>query len=621
MYHSLRSAAVLRRAAAAASAAGPTAARATASAPARRVLWSDARTYTTPPVIAEPHRLLQDVPRFTFLNPVMSTRMVRAYKRERNAAVAILKRHFRQPDIIQPGKPIDMQMSAVLQKLGFKAKVSWTYDFQTVESVLAFLEERSNAQLLYNLLSLASVVAGAAISWYYADQAKKREEQRYRDELKQDEERRRLEAQKQKWDALFDVSMTVPHADPLSPRLVGAIRCPDSRAVRDEILAILDADHAVHSSPFFNVIVGPSGSGKSVLVTGIFDEILEQVNRAHAADESGDDEDLRGRRVVLYTDFKDAFKVNSLEFVEERFFDFLDELQVRSERNGERIALFIDAADLMANVFDGDRLPAVMRHIHETGKFVDVFLVYNSHSAYSRAVAQPGMATQHRLITVPYIEDRSALLGYAQELRRQCAAAGLGDRWNVPEEAVVEIVGGQFDDYARIMRTIKGGHKTLREVLKELLSQSQERVEGALNMYTGKIDLTTGYYLSIAESIVARRPVSVPLHLQKQFMDLNYFFRTDTAYVPPTAAGDSSAAAAAILDERHRDGMIFYYPRDQTVFEHVLRNPQYKKHLANVRKVADRSPLISSEAAEDILAAKSATHQRGKRRSWWRFWS
>ncbi|KAJ3354187.1 hypothetical protein GGF32_002657 [Allomyces javanicus] len=586
----------------------------------RRSAWPVAplrrRMLTSAAPVDKPHQLIHDKPKFSLLRPFASARLVYAYKRERSAAVSILKRHFRQPGIIQPGKPIDMQMSIVLQKIGFTAKVTWEYNFETVESILAFLDERSTSQVVFNVTSVLGILAGAGITWYYSHEAKKREEAKLREEAEQEEARRAEHQRRRQWDSLLDVQwssapdrtagFTLPAPDQ---------RCRDRRPLKDEIRDILQghqvvgaaAEGAAFQASFFNVLVGPPGGGKSLVIQELFNEYVDDAITARQ----------EGKPVpasMYYLDFRDAFKVNNMdkEFIAERFFDFLDELQRRVLVDGERISLFIDSADHFAHVFDDARLGATMRHIHETGRFVDIFLVFNTFAKYFQLIGdQPGYATQHRLLTTAYVEDRHDLLEFVGRLRCACgtsACRGLhvdDERWNVPDEVVVDLLGGQLGDYAVVQRMLTAGNKTLRDVLADMLLDSQDRVERALGVYESSPTALHAYYLKAGEAIVHDRHLALPHHLRKEFMAANHFLPAD------------------------RRRMVFYYPRDRAVFEWIMHSPVYRAYLRGLRRRETELSLTSTDvnANEHIMdALLGATWHRahGRRTSgadgwWWRW--
>ncbi|KAI9215982.1 hypothetical protein BC828DRAFT_409933, partial [Blastocladiella britannica] len=156
-------------------------------------------------------------PTLSLLSPLLSWRRRSQYKRERAAAAGVLLRHFRQPDIVDATRHLHPDVVDAVSQLGYRRpwapqvvapdpSNAWVYDFRTVEGILAFLDQRSSAQFLYNGLSLASVVAGALITLYYNEMSKVREERRLADELANLEAMKVEQVRRERWDELYDIA-------------------------------------------------------------------------------------------------------------------------------------------------------------------------------------------------------------------------------------------------------------------------------------------------------------------------------------------------------------------------------------------------------------------------------
>ncbi|ORZ38412.1 hypothetical protein BCR44DRAFT_1323930 [Catenaria anguillulae PL171] len=431
------------------------------------------------------------------------------------------------------------------------------------------------------LTSLSAALFVAFTTWYYANEAKEREEARIADE-----------ESRKKWDSLFDISVTRPESEPFSVFTDGAPWCKESRTVMDDLRKIIESPQDwKHGSSYFHVLFGPQGTGKSQILKLLFNESLDQLKRDPASNQS-----------VYYLDLKDAFLTNCTdsEFVSERFLDFLDEIQNKAKSDGTRITLFVDTADCMSNVFPENRLAAVVRHLHETGKFAHVFLAFNDHKAYTQLMSgQPGLMEQHGFLNVPYLSDRKDLLAYAKQVRTNVEASGHGQLWDVPEEALVEILGGQFADYGRVQRSLLGGRGLLSTILKDLLSDSQERVERALCFYQEEITPLASSFLVTAEALIGGARMAVPAHVQKQLMDEGLMYRCQST-------------------------MTFMFPRDRAVMEALLRNRVHAKHLNLVRRQAKVRPLVlHAEPAAEIVEYQVKRAERSKRKEvlkswiWW----
>ncbi|KAI9220328.1 hypothetical protein BC828DRAFT_425022 [Blastocladiella britannica] len=643
-----------------------------------RLLMRRSIATTSAPRQSQPlqHPLGVPPPQFQILRPVTYARTRREYTRSRSAAVGVLLRHFRQPDIVRPEVEIDRDVVQVINHLGYTrpwvgetddASIAWVYDFRTVESILAFLDERSNAQFWFNGLSLASVVAGAFITLYYNEMSKIREERRLAEEAVLLEEQRLADQARERWDELYDVAIAAPGAEPLCPipmsaRLSNAavgdgvtaeeepIECRDDARVND-MLSLISGDPR-GGSPFFTMLVAPAGAGKSGVLKRVFNLVLDSVEgRAAAAAAaatdahgessvaaSSDNATTSSLDAVYYVDFKDAFKRNTADVADaqKKFLDFLDHVQERSAA-GDQIAVFVDGADCLPTVF-GASTPAIMRHIHETGAYAHMVVAANSYTAY-RELLPESLRNQHAVVAMPYVSDRAALLVYVRALHHRCEAAGLGHRWNVDDEAVVEVVGGNFDDYARLMRAVTRGRESVTDALAELLADSQDRVERALGLQaasspaitpdaataaaTSHSALLAPAFLHAAEAVTSGTPhaVYLPRPAQSLLRESALMYRT-------AAAG---GAHRDDLQAAQRSEWQFWYPRDRVVAAWVIQHKAYSRPLAKVRAAAKvLVDSVEGAAADDDVAGggigrkivvtvqeRVERERRDKSRWWW----
>ncbi|KAL7747451.1 hypothetical protein RI367_007205 [Sorochytrium milnesiophthora] len=693
-----------------------------------------------------PVSLLRTPPSYSPLHPISSIRSLLAYRREKSAASGILLRHFRQADIVRPTTAINHEYIDALLALGFpRAKLDQLrplYCFETVEAVLTFLSRRSNQQNLYNLTSLLGLFVGAFITWYYSDQAMRREELKKHEEEQQQREIERRKHQNEQWESLFDVKQTALD-EPGFQRTSATIEdCDDDRAVVSDILDVVYCHHqnhrllgnsdpqrpsinpsitnqltgtegvdaldddddddddfrhnddretidngalsrgGVYESAFVNIVVGPPGSGKSEIIKKIFQDHLtgfltrqkqrhasaastaesssgttlptepvaseSDIPEIHAAVSSpaptdGRWTDQHNNIVLFYIDFKDAFKVNTMDhdFVTAKFFDFLDDIQHRALVYNENITLFIDTADYLADVFQSQQYAQVIRHVHETGRFANVFLIYNSYANYEKLKQYNNVATQHRLFTVPFITNRTALLDFVRRLRQNVTestsiiapavpttttsttpsasssfAESLRDRlaqglrytdhfsappssprkWDLDDDQLVDALGGQFNDYMKIKRTVLAGRQSAKDVLAQLLMDSHERVENALGVYANELDRLHCYYYHLARAILEGRTPPIPYALRRTFMSQGLFF---------DAAGSDQLT------------MSFFFPRDRAVFYKMTQDQIYRRHFSKLQMASKALTMDTSQAAGklvDWFQLRKDEHSQ----PWWR---
>ncbi|KAI9215855.1 hypothetical protein BC828DRAFT_39617, partial [Blastocladiella britannica] len=390
------------------------------------------------------------------------------------------------------------------------------------------------------------------------------------------------------------------------------------------LLSLLASDPR-GGAPYMTVLIGPAGVGKTAVLKRAYNRVLESLSSSSSSPTDPTTPKATTLDGMYYVNFTDAFKRNTTDvaLAATKFLDFLDAVQQRSRIDGSRLAVVIDGADHLPAVF-GDSTAAVVRHMHETGAFAHVVMAFSD--PHIAAGVVPKTHGQVGKVLVPYISDRHALVEYVRGLREHATtqgAANVKERWDLDDEVLVELVGGQFDDYTRLVRAVVRGRETLSAALADLLADSQERIEHALGLDDSATPIATSLsvvsaaYIHAADAMLAGRPPLLPRSAMHALKDASLVYRSTLVH----ASGKPTTTAAA--QQWH-----FWYPRDRAVAAWLLGPRAPHAHQLRRIRAAARDLVDGVDDEDDesgvgrriVLDLAAASASRSGHRNGWFSW-